>query len=63
MVKTASQFYHLVKRLLRNKGIIEKSKHDMFKIYFKRISLYEVETWRTRKRDYNKTQNMEIKIL
>ena len=33
----ASEFYHLIKGLLRNKDINEKCKLDILKIYFKRI--------------------------
>ena len=41
-IKKASQFYHLVKGLLRNK--------DTLKIYFRRILLFGAETWTATKK-------------
>ena len=61
--KKASQFYHLVKGLLRNKKIGEKFKLDVFKIYFNRILLYGAETWTTTKREDSKIQAIEMKFL
>ena len=53
--KKASQFYHLVKELLRNKYINERFKLYVLKIYFKRILTYGAET-RTTKREDSKIQ-------
>ena len=63
MIKEASQFYHLVKGLLRNKDVNKQCKLDIFKIYFKTILLYGAETWTRTKRENSKIQIMEIKFL
>ena len=57
-IKKASQFYHLVKGLLRSKDINEKCKLDNLKIYFKRTLLYEA----TKRKD-SKIQTMEMKFF
>jgi hypothetical protein len=36
-IKKASNFYHLVKGLIRNRDINNKCKIDIYKVYFKKI--------------------------
>ena len=61
--KKTSNFYFLVKGLIRNKDIENKYKIDVCKIYSKKILLYEAKTWTTIKRGESKIQAMEIMFL
>jgi hypothetical protein len=44
-IRKASNFYHLVKGLIRNRDINNKCKIDTYKVYFKKILLYGAESW------------------
>ena len=57
----AANSYFLVKGLIRNKDIENKYKVDSYKIHFKKLMLYGVET-RTTKREKSKIQALEIKF-
>ena len=58
-MKKASQFYHVLKELLKNEEINEKCILVNFKIYFKIMLLYGAKTWKTPKREDSKTQVLE----
>ena len=59
-IRQASNFYFLVKYLIRNKDIKRKYKIDIYKIYFKKILLYGAQNWTTIKREESKIQAMEM---
>ena len=55
----ASQLYHLVKVLLRNKDVNEKCKLHILKIYFTRILINEAKPEQQRKNEDNKMKFWE----
>jgi hypothetical protein len=46
----ASNFYHLVKGLIRNRDINNKCKINIYKVYFKKILLYGAKVGLAQKR-------------
>jgi hypothetical protein len=62
-IRKASNFHHLVKGLIRNRDINNKSKIVIYKVYFKKILLHAAESWTCTKREESKIQAMEMKFL
>jgi hypothetical protein len=59
-IRRASQFYYLIKSISQNK---DKCKTTIYKVYFKKLLLYGVETMTCTKRQESKIQATEIKFL
>jgi hypothetical protein len=62
-IRKASNFYHLVEGLIRNRDINNKCKIDIHKVYFKKFCYYGAESWTCTKKEESKIQAMEMKFL
>jgi hypothetical protein len=62
-IRKASDFYHLVKGLIRNRDINNKCKIYIYKVYFQKFCYYGAESWTCTKREEGKIQAMEMKFL
>jgi hypothetical protein len=49
--------------MIRNRDINNKCKFDVYKVYFKKILLYEAESMTCTKKEESKIQAMEMKFL